>query len=60
MLCMAPEGTCSHGRCILQFFKGAFIPGVPVLPVLLSYDDSCHNPAWVIINEGWSWVSPFL
>ena len=57
MLMMAPEGTCGDGRCILQFKTGAFVPGVPVMPVLLHYDKSCHNPAWVIINEGWSFVS---
>ena len=55
---MAPEGTCGDGRCILQFRSGSFLPGVPLLPILLQYDKSCHNPAWTIINEGWHFVRP--
>jgi hypothetical protein len=55
---MAPEGTCGDGRCILHFRTGSFLPGVPLLPVLLQYDKTCHNPAWTIVNEGWHFVSP--
>ena len=58
MLFMAPEGTCGDGRCILQFRRGAFVPGVPVLPVLLKYDKSCHNPAWTLVNVPFSFVCP--
>ena len=57
MLAMAPEGTCGDGRCLLQFKTGAFVPGQPILPVLLSYNKRHHNPAWTIINEGWHFVS---
>ncbi len=57
MLVMAPEGTTGDGRCILQFRTGAFVPGVPVLPVCLHYGKRCHNPAWTIVNEGWHFVS---
>ena len=56
MLVMAPEGTTGDGRCILQFRTGAFVPGVPVLPVCLSYGKRCHNPAWTIVNEPWHFV----
>lgn len=57
MLFMAPEGTCGDGRCILRFRTGAFVPGVAVLPVALSYNKRSHNPAWTIMNEGWHFVS---
>jgi lysophosphatidylcholine acyltransferase/lyso-PAF acetyltransferase len=57
MLFMAPEGTCSNGRCILRFRTGAFVPGVPVLPVCLNYNKRSHNPAWTIMNVGWHFVS---
>ncbi|KAK9835897.1 hypothetical protein WJX74_010493 [Apatococcus lobatus] len=56
MLMMAPEGTCSDNRCILQFRTGAFVPGVPVLPVLLKYQCMHHNPSWIIIDVGWQFV----
>ena len=56
MLFMAPEGTCGDGHCILLFRRGAFVPGVPVLPVLLKYDTSCHNPAWTLVNVPFSFV----
>jgi hypothetical protein len=56
MLFMAPEGTCGDGRCVLRFRSGAFVPGVPVLPVVLSYNKRHHNPAWTIMNEGWHFV----
>ena len=58
MLVMAPEGTCGDGRCILEFKRGAFMPGVPVLPVLLRYDSTCHNPAWGICNVPFGAVRP--
>lgn len=51
-LCIAPEGTCSHGRCLLQFRRGAFLPGHPVLPVVLRYRWRHLNPAWTLLNEG--------
>jgi len=57
MLVMAPEGTCGDGRCILRFRTGAFVPGVPVLPICFRYNKRRINPAWTIINEGWHFVS---
>ncbi len=57
MLVMAPEGTCGDGRCILRFRTGAFVPGVPVLPICFRYNKRRINPAWTIINEGWHYVS---
>uniref|UniRef100_A0A3P9NHN4 Lysophosphatidylcholine acyltransferase 2 n=1 Tax=Poecilia reticulata TaxID=8081 RepID=A0A3P9NHN4_POERE len=32
-----PEGTCTNRSCLITFKQGAFIPGVPVQPVLLRY-----------------------
>eukprot|EP00928_Gymnodinium_smaydae_P036165 TRINITY_DN25315_c0_g1_i1.p1 TRINITY_DN25315_c0_g1~~TRINITY_DN25315_c0_g1_i1.p1 ORF type:complete len:461 (+),score=63.91 TRINITY_DN25315_c0_g1_i1:184-1566(+) len=36
-LVLFPEGTTSSGQSMLEFRKGAFIPGRPVLPVVLKY-----------------------
>ena len=57
MLVMAPEGTCGDGRCILQFRRGCFLPGVPLLPILFTYGKTYHNPAWTVIYEAWHFVS---
>lgn len=48
---MAPEGTCGNGRSLMKFRTGAFVPGAPVLPVLLKYSNDHLNPAWTIMNE---------
>ncbi|XP_038444809.1 lysophosphatidylcholine acyltransferase 1-like [Canis lupus familiaris] len=32
-----PEGTCTNRTCLITFKPGAFIPGVPVQPVVLRY-----------------------
>jgi len=57
MLSVAPEGTLSHGRCVLTFKRGAFVAGVPVLPFVLRYKLTPHNPAWTIIIPFWHVVS---
>jgi len=41
-LLLFPEGTTSNGDAILQFKKGAFVPGAPVRPVVLTYTGSWH------------------
>ena len=51
MVVVAPEGTCGDGRCVLRFRTGAFVPGAPVLPVLIKYEWTGVNPAWTIIDE---------
>uniref|UniRef100_A0A8C3LC50 Lysophosphatidylcholine acyltransferase 2 n=1 Tax=Chrysolophus pictus TaxID=9089 RepID=A0A8C3LC50_CHRPC len=40
-----PEGTCTNRSCLITFKQGAFIPGVPVQPVLLRYPNKlvCQN-----------------
>lgn len=32
-----PEGPCTDGTCMIQFKKGAFVPGQAVAPVIISY-----------------------
>ena len=34
-----PEGTCTNRMAYISFKPGAFIPGLPVQPVLLKYKD---------------------
>eukprot|EP01023_Acetabularia_acetabulum_P021735 TRINITY_DN2146_c1_g1_i1.p1 TRINITY_DN2146_c1_g1~~TRINITY_DN2146_c1_g1_i1.p1 ORF type:complete len:375 (-),score=43.11 TRINITY_DN2146_c1_g1_i1:302-1426(-) len=50
LLLMAPEGTTSSGKQLLQFRKGAFVIGAPVLPVCLKYNVNNVNPGWTITN----------
>lgn len=57
MLSVAPEGTLSHGRCLLSFKTGAFAAGAPVVPFLIRYKLQPHNPAWTIIIGWWHLVS---
>jgi len=49
-LLLFPEGTTSNGRGLRPFKVGAFIPGVPVRPVLIAYD-STWDPASVQYRE---------
>lgn len=53
MLAIAPEGVVHSGRCVIEFKTGAFVPGVPVLPVCIRYSRRHFNPAW-------TWGSPKL
>ena len=50
-LILAPEGTCGDGKCLLRFRTGAFVPGAPVLPILLRYENRYFNPAWGIVAD---------
>ena len=36
-LLIFPEGTTTNGRLLITFKSGAFIPGVPVQPCVISY-----------------------
>ena len=50
-----PEGTCTNGRALITFKRGAFEPGVNILPVCLRY--KCKlDPSSVGYNSG----VPFL
>jgi lysophosphatidylcholine acyltransferase/lyso-PAF acetyltransferase len=50
LLVIAPEGTCSNGRCLLTFRTGAFVLQRPILPILFKYKCRYHNPAWTLNN----------
>ncbi|KAG9352565.1 hypothetical protein JZ751_020979 [Albula glossodonta] len=41
-----PEGTCTNRSCLITFKQGAFIPGVPVQPVLLRYPNRLDTVTW--------------
>lgn len=60
MLSVAPEGTLSHGRCVLKFKTGAFVAGCPVVPFVLRYKLVPHNPAWTVIIPFWHVVSALV
>uniref|UniRef100_A0A6Q2Y3T4 EF-hand domain-containing protein n=1 Tax=Esox lucius TaxID=8010 RepID=A0A6Q2Y3T4_ESOLU len=36
-LLVFPEGTCTNRSCLITFKQGAFVPGVPVQPVVMRY-----------------------
>lgn len=46
-----PEGTCTNRSCLITFKPGAFIPAVPVQPVVIRYP----NPMDTIT---WTWQGP--
>uniref|UniRef100_A0A8C1KNV3 Lysophosphatidylcholine acyltransferase 2 n=1 Tax=Cyprinus carpio TaxID=7962 RepID=A0A8C1KNV3_CYPCA len=39
-----PEGTCTNRSCLITFKQGAFVPGVPVQPVLIRYPNKLFLP----------------
>lgn len=41
-----PEGTCTNRSCLITFKPGAFIPGVPVQPILLRYPNKLDTATW--------------
>ncbi|KAJ8372200.1 hypothetical protein AAFF_G00293750 [Aldrovandia affinis] len=41
-----PEGTCTNRSCLITFKQGAFIPGVPVQPVLLQFPNKLDTVTW--------------
>ncbi|KAM4603022.1 lysophosphatidylcholine acyltransferase 2 isoform 2-T2 [Polymixia lowei] len=41
-----PEGTCTNRSCLITFKQGAFIPGVPVQPVILRYPNKLDTVTW--------------
>jgi histidinol-phosphate aminotransferase len=40
-----PEGVMTNNQSIIKFKKGAFVPGKPVIPVILKYTD--FKPSWI-------------
>ncbi|XP_074067394.1 lysophosphatidylcholine acyltransferase 2 [Macrotis lagotis] len=45
-LLVFPEGTCTNRTCLITFKPGAFIPGVPVQPILLRYPNKLDTVTW--------------
>ncbi|KAI2662581.1 Lysophosphatidylcholine acyltransferase 2 [Labeo rohita] len=41
-----PEGTCTNRSCLITFKQGAFVPGVPVQPVLVKYPNKLDTVTW--------------
>jgi len=53
-LLLFPEGTTSNGVDLLEFKKGAFVPGAPVRPVVLCYTGAWHpaNTDFKVSSDG--------
>ncbi|XP_037553226.1 lysophosphatidylcholine acyltransferase 2, partial [Nematolebias whitei] len=41
-----PEGTCTNRSCLITFKQGAFIPCVPVQPVIIRYPNKLDTVTW--------------
>ncbi|KAM6980136.1 lysophosphatidylcholine acyltransferase 2 [Aplochiton taeniatus] len=41
-----PEGTCTNRSCLITFKLGAFIPGVPVQPIIMRYPNRLDTVTW--------------
>ena len=53
-MAMAPEGTTTNGRTVVRFKRGAFVAGVPVLPVVLRYPCKHFNVAWTLRDDNFA------
>ncbi|CAI7842556.1 unnamed protein product, partial [Closterium sp. NIES-54] len=42
-----PEATTTNGRSLVSFKTGAFAPGLPVQPVVVTYPYTSFDPSWV-------------
>ncbi len=47
------EGTCTNRECLISFKPGAFIPGIPVQPVVIQYKNKFDCMTW-------TWDSPSM
>lgn len=47
-----PEGTCTNRSCLITFKPGAFIPGVPVQPVVIRYPNKLDSITWTWQGPG--------
>jgi len=50
-MAVAPEGTTTNGRTVVKFKRGAFVPGAPVLPIVIRYPCRHHNVAWTLRDD---------
>ncbi|RNA31361.1 lysophosphatidylcholine acyltransferase 2 [Brachionus plicatilis] len=49
-----PEGTTTNGSCLINFKPGAFIPKLPVQPVIIKYRNKINTITWT-----WQGLSVF-
>ncbi|XP_075867607.1 lysophosphatidylcholine acyltransferase 1 isoform X2 [Nelusetta ayraudi] len=47
-----PEGTCTNRSGLIRFKAGAFLPGLPVQPVVLRYPNSLDTVTWTWQGPG--------
>ncbi|KAK0153559.1 Lysophosphatidylcholine acyltransferase 1 [Merluccius polli] len=47
-----PEGTCTNRSGVIRFKPGAFIPGLPVQPVVLRYPNKLDTVTWTWKGPG--------
>ncbi|XP_062321189.1 lysophosphatidylcholine acyltransferase 1 [Osmerus eperlanus] len=47
-----PEGTCTNRSCLITFKPGAFIPAVPVQPVVIRYPNPMDSITWTWQGPG--------
>ncbi|KAM6959334.1 lysophosphatidylcholine acyltransferase 1 [Aplochiton taeniatus] len=47
-----PEGTCTNRSAVIKYKPGAFIPGVPVQPVVLRYPNKLDTVTWTWRGPG--------
>lgn len=47
-----PEGTCTNRSCLITFKPGAFIPAVPVQPVVIRYPNKMDTITWTWQGPG--------
>ena len=50
-LLISPEGTCTNGKYLIKFNLGAFIPLVPIQPILIRYHYKYFNPSFSEDNK---------
>eukprot|EP01027_Heterolobosea_sp_BB2_P008670 GEZU01012862.1.p1 GENE.GEZU01012862.1~~GEZU01012862.1.p1 ORF type:complete len:667 (+),score=169.94 GEZU01012862.1:289-2289(+) len=49
-LLIFPEGTTTNRTCLIAFKTGAFLPGMPVQPMLLRYPHKHFNPSYIAMG----------
>ncbi|XP_041707949.2 lysophosphatidylcholine acyltransferase 1-like [Coregonus clupeaformis] len=47
-----PEGTCTNRSCLITYKPGAFIPAVPVQPVVIKYPNKMDTITWTWQGPG--------
>jgi lysophosphatidylcholine acyltransferase/lyso-PAF acetyltransferase len=45
-LLIFPEGTTTNRSCLIKFKPGAFIPGLPVQPIAVKYNNKLDTITW--------------